>query len=222
MPTSFLGGAGVIFLVLCACATILRRPAVAKLAGSAGSLWTCICAIFEEERARARRVGGSTEGVVRSPRAPPPRPLGCCSRSTGPIRARSPCFAGYSRDDHRNGSSSRSRSAVGSQAFTSGALLFVLLLQWATGSGGTASAGAPTAGPGGTAPESDLERSSLNDLFKSTGGAQWSDRGGWGTNTSVCAWYGVTCDAEQRVTDLCVWSNNIAVCRAARCPRHCF
>jgi len=38
-----------------------------------------------------------------------------------------------------------------------------------------------------------VNRAALNDLFKSTGGANWKENKGWGTDSDYCDWYGVTC-----------------------------
>lgn len=38
------------------------------------------------------------------------------------------------------------------------------------------------------------DRRVLLELYASTGGDRWLNRTGWGTSTSVCHWYGVSCD----------------------------
>jgi hypothetical protein len=38
------------------------------------------------------------------------------------------------------------------------------------------------------------ERQALLELFAATGGERWSNRDGWGTEQSLCGWYGVRCD----------------------------
>ena len=38
-----------------------------------------------------------------------------------------------------------------------------------------------------------VNRATLNDLYKSTGGPQWKVSTGWGTDSDYCTWYGVTC-----------------------------
>jgi hypothetical protein len=46
-------------------------------------------------------------------------------------------------------------------------------------------------------PTSDVppaERQILMEFFAATGGEQWTKRGGWGTSTPVCDWFGVICD----------------------------
>ena len=43
----------------------------------------------------------------------------------------------------------------------------------------------------------NLERSSLMDFFKATGGPSWDDNYGWGSQTlPVCQWKGVRCDGN--------------------------
>jgi hypothetical protein len=51
----------------------------------------------------------------------------------------------------------------------------------------------------------------LGELYTATGGAGWRDNTGWsdaaaGTTTSLCAFYGVTCDGGGAITQLCACS----------------
>lgn len=38
------------------------------------------------------------------------------------------------------------------------------------------------------------ERMVLMEIYSSTGGGRWSNHSGWATESSVCDWYGVSCD----------------------------
>jgi hypothetical protein len=40
------------------------------------------------------------------------------------------------------------------------------------------------------------DRYVLIDLFNSTDGMHWSNSNGWGSTSSVCVWFGVTCDND--------------------------
>lgn len=43
------------------------------------------------------------------------------------------------------------------------------------------------------------DRAALMDLYASTRGGQWRDSAGWGSNASVCGWYGLSCNSARRV-----------------------
>jgi hypothetical protein len=59
------------------------------------------------------------------------------------------------------------------------------------------------------------ERRVLMELYASTGGDHWSNRGGWGSAQPVCEWYGVRCDfsvgdaSRPVVAGLSLASNNL-------------
>jgi hypothetical protein len=54
------------------------------------------------------------------------------------------------------------------------------------------------------------DRLALEVLFKSTGGADWEEKGGWMTDADLGEWFGVTVDAEGRVTKLELEHNGLA------------
>ena len=56
-------------------------------------------------------------------------------------------------------------------------------------------------------PESDHE--ALVALYDATGGAAWTNSANWKTEAPVGEWYGVTADADDRVTGLSLASNNL-------------
>jgi Leucine-rich repeat (LRR) protein len=49
----------------------------------------------------------------------------------------------------------------------------------------------------------------LMDLYNSTGGPNWTNKTGWGTDCNVCGWYGVTCNSAGRVNRLELQVNNL-------------
>jgi hypothetical protein len=54
-------------------------------------------------------------------------------------------------------------------------------------------------------------RYSLAVLFYTTGGASWSNKSGWLTDDSACAWHGVLCDRfGQRVEEIDLSENNMS------------
>jgi Leucine-rich repeat (LRR) protein len=53
------------------------------------------------------------------------------------------------------------------------------------------------------------DRLALEALFKSTGGADWKEKGGWMTDADLGEWHGVTVDAEGRVTKLFLSFNGL-------------
>ena len=59
-------------------------------------------------------------------------------------------------------------------------------------------------------PKQVSDRLALEALFKSCGGAGWERKGGWMTDAGLGEWDGVTVDAEGRVTELNLDSNNLA------------
>jgi hypothetical protein len=54
------------------------------------------------------------------------------------------------------------------------------------------------------------DRLALEALFKSTGGADWTDKGGWMTDAELGDWHGVTVDEEGRVIKLELETNGLA------------
>lgn len=66
----------------------------------------------------------------------------------------------------------------------------------------------PSATFAGTSGCGDNEREVLKDLFYGMEGSQWLHNDGWGSHTSVCSWYGVTCE-NGLVVKLDLRGNNI-------------
>lgn len=54
-----------------------------------------------------------------------------------------------------------------------------------------------------------LDRATLMDLYTGTRGGEWTNNGGWGTDAPVGSWYGVTADANSRVTALSLSENGL-------------
>ena len=59
-------------------------------------------------------------------------------------------------------------------------------------------------------PKPASDRLAVEALFKSCGGAGWKKKGGWMTDAELGEWEGVEVDAEGRVTELALYSNNLA------------
>jgi hypothetical protein len=59
-------------------------------------------------------------------------------------------------------------------------------------------------------PKEASDRLALEALFKSCGGADWTEKGGWMTEAELGKWFGVTVNAEGRVVKLNLHSNNLA------------
>jgi sugar lactone lactonase YvrE len=53
--------------------------------------------------------------------------------------------------------------------------------------------------PPAAANEYSAERAALMSLYESTWGVYWYDSEGWGSESSYCEWYGVTCDPSGHV-----------------------
>ena len=74
-------------------------------------------------------------------------------------------------------------------------------------------------GPGGAFPglvrddeppdRGEADRSVLNGLYRGTGGSGWTESDNWGTDEPLDDWYGVTTDADGRVTELSLHANNL-------------
>ena len=61
------------------------------------------------------------------------------------------------------------------------------------------------------APEDWAEdRAVLVELYNSTGGANWTNNANWLSDRPIREWYGVTNDADGRVTGLFLWSNQLS------------
>ena len=54
------------------------------------------------------------------------------------------------------------------------------------------------------------DRLALEAFFKSTGGAEWTEKEGWMTDAELGDWHGVTVDKEGRVTELVLEDNGLA------------
>jgi Leucine-rich repeat (LRR) protein len=50
----------------------------------------------------------------------------------------------------------------------------------------------------------------LMDLYNSTGGPNWTNKTGWGTDCNVCGWYGVTCNSAGRVVQVKLGQNGLS------------
>ena len=59
-------------------------------------------------------------------------------------------------------------------------------------------------------PKEPSDRAALEALFKSCGGAGWTNQGGWMTDAALGGWFGVTVNAEGRVIELGLSCNNLA------------
>jgi hypothetical protein len=59
-------------------------------------------------------------------------------------------------------------------------------------------------------PKQVSDRLALEALYKSCGGAGWNRKDGWMTDAGLGEWFGVTVDAEGRVTALRLGNNNLA------------
>lgn len=57
----------------------------------------------------------------------------------------------------------------------------------------------------------DAERTALQGLYQSTGGASWTHRNGWlEAGVDPCSWYGVTCEVgTNAVIKIDLTSNNL-------------
>ncbi|WP_428275017.1 leucine-rich repeat domain-containing protein [Candidatus Palauibacter sp.] len=54
-----------------------------------------------------------------------------------------------------------------------------------------------------------LDRATLMDLYNGTRGGEWTNNDGWGTDAPVGSWYGVTANANSRVTGLNLSENGL-------------
>ena len=53
------------------------------------------------------------------------------------------------------------------------------------------------------------EREALHQIFDATGGANWANNDAWSSETSHCNWYGITCNANLRVSVINLRNNNV-------------
>ena len=56
----------------------------------------------------------------------------------------------------------------------------------------------------------ETDRPVLTGLYRTTGGSGWTESDNWGTEEALDDWYGVTTDADGRVTELSLHANNLA------------
>ena len=56
----------------------------------------------------------------------------------------------------------------------------------------------------------DVDREALTSLYNATGGADWTNNTNWLTNAPIGQWYGVTTDANGRVTNLVLGNNQLS------------
>lgn len=71
----------------------------------------------------------------------------------------------------------------------------------------------PTPTPTGTtqpATTSMSDRQVLEALYYTTGGANWRDNSNWLSSAPLGEWYGVTTDADGRVTELALYDNGLS------------
>ena len=54
-----------------------------------------------------------------------------------------------------------------------------------------------------------FQRAILEVLYDSTHGDTWINKQSWRTSANVCSWFGITCDAEERVIEVTMVQNNI-------------
>ncbi len=60
------------------------------------------------------------------------------------------------------------------------------------------------------AAQSTSDRAVLEALYDATGGANWTDNTNWKTSAPLDEWYGVTTDADGRVTELDLYDNGLS------------
>ena len=58
--------------------------------------------------------------------------------------------------------------------------------------------------------DSQEDRAVLADLYSATDGANWEDNSNWLSNRPIREWYGVTNDADGRVTGIYLWENRLS------------
>lgn len=52
------------------------------------------------------------------------------------------------------------------------------------------------------------ECQALMSIYDNTGGANWTNKTGWGTSLNVCSWYGITCSGGH-VISIALDANNL-------------
>ena len=72
------------------------------------------------------------------------------------------------------------------------------------------------ASPAAALPAADSQRTALERLYQSTGGAHWTNRTNWLLQGSFCTWYGVHCDQAGNVAQLSLSRNNLRYVRPPR------
>ena len=77
--------------------------------------------------------------------------------------------------------------------------------------------GAGLAATSSAALPADPQRTALERLYQSTGGAHWTNRTNW-LQGSFCTWYGVHCDQAGNVAQLSLSRNNLRYVRPPRDP----
>ena len=55
----------------------------------------------------------------------------------------------------------------------------------------------------------EQEREVLLDIYTSTNGQQWYERGGWNSSKSHCSWYGITCHNNTYIKTIVLAYNNL-------------
>jgi len=63
---------------------------------------------------------------------------------------------------------------------------------------------------GGTYCGEDLQRSILDELYRTTSGEEWINAAGWSSGESICSRYGVTCNSKGQVQSIDLHGNNLA------------
>ena len=71
-----------------------------------------------------------------------------------------------------------------------------------TATSGSVSATAPLA-------VQSVDRATLMDLYDGTGGGEWTNNDGWGTDAAIGSWYGVTANEQSRVTAIDLAENGL-------------
>ena len=74
-------------------------------------------------------------------------------------------------------------------------------------------AGLAAISPAPPAAAADPQRTALERLYQSTGGAHWTNRTNWLLQGSFCTWYGVHCDQAGNVAQLSLSRNNLRYVR---------
>ena len=54
------------------------------------------------------------------------------------------------------------------------------------------------------------DRAALVALYDATGGANWTNSTNWKSTEALSEWFGVSTDADGRVTELSLWGNQLS------------